>query len=68
MKAPEFLNIVISPDTLVFSELNEKKSFTVELKGSQLKSKSTVLSASLEWTDSFHRVKSPIVIHPNFGR
>ncbi|XVF05205.1 hypothetical protein REPUB_Repub05bG0151900 [Reevesia pubescens] len=63
VKAPKFLNIKVTPNTLVFTKLNEKKSFKVEVKGPALKSNSTVLSASLEWTDSIHRVKSPIVIH-----
>ncbi|XWS28595.1 hypothetical protein CRYUN_Cryun25bG0083900 [Craigia yunnanensis] len=65
VKAPEYLNITIIPDTLVFNELNETKSFEVEVNGPPLKSNSTVLSASLEWTDSVHRVKSPIVIYPS---
>ncbi|XVE79284.1 hypothetical protein DITRI_Ditri14bG0045500 [Diplodiscus trichospermus] len=65
VKAPAFLNIKVIPNTLVFTELNEKKSFKVKVKGPPLKSNQTILSASLEWTDSFHRVRSPIVIHPS---
>ncbi|XWS52860.1 hypothetical protein CRYUN_Cryun11dG0108400 [Craigia yunnanensis] len=64
VKAPKFLKIKVFLDTLVFNELNEKKSFRVKVKEPPLKSNSTVLSASFEWTDSVHRVKSPIVIHP----
>ncbi|XWS28596.1 hypothetical protein CRYUN_Cryun25bG0084000 [Craigia yunnanensis] len=65
LKVPEFLNITVIPDTLVFNELNETKSLEIEVNGPPLKSKSTVLSASLEWTESVHRVKIPIVIYPS---
>ncbi|KAK6272277.1 hypothetical protein POUND7_009360 [Theobroma cacao] len=65
VKGPAGLNITVSPDTLVFNKVNERKSFTVELKGPPLKGNFTILSASLEWTDSVRRVRSPIVIYPN---
>ncbi|WRX32109.1 Peptidase S8/S53 domain - like 10 [Theobroma cacao] len=64
VKAPTSLKIKVSPDTLVFNEVNEKKSFTVEVNGPPLKHNSTLLSASLEWTDSVHRVRSPILVYP----
>ncbi|XP_038707969.1 subtilisin-like protease SBT4.15 [Tripterygium wilfordii] len=65
VKAPKELKITVTPDTLKFDRMYEKKSFKVEIKGPALKINVTVLSASLEWRSdsSSHRVKSPIIIH-----
>ncbi|XP_075644333.1 subtilisin-like protease SBT4.15 [Castanea sativa] len=59
VKAPAVLKVTVVPNQLVFSHLNEKKSFTVVIKGPPLDNV-TSLSASLEWNDTKHRVKSPI--------
>ncbi|KAL0009588.1 hypothetical protein SO802_011090 [Lithocarpus litseifolius] len=61
VKAPAVLNVTVVPNQLAFSHLNEKKSFTVVIKGPPLNNV-TSLSASLEWNDTKHRVKNPILL------
>lgn len=53
--------ITVEPDTLSFKELNEKKTFTVTVKGDQVRS--AMISASLIWSDGIHSVRSPIVVY-----
>ncbi|PIN25333.1 Cucumisin [Handroanthus impetiginosus] len=54
------LNVTLEPDTLSFTQLNEKKSFVVTVKWNQLK---WMMSASLLWSDGAHFVRSPIVVY-----
>ncbi|KAL4597707.1 hypothetical protein ACB092_11G007900 [Castanea dentata] len=61
VKAPAVLSVTVVPNQLAFSHLNEKKSFTVVIKGPPLNNV-TSLSASLEWNDTKHKVKSPILL------
>ncbi|KAK7822089.1 subtilisin-like protease sbt4.15 [Quercus suber] len=61
VKAPATLKVTVVPKELAFSHLYEKKSFMVVIKGPPLNNISS-LSASLEWNDAKHRVKSPIHI------
>nr|POE88667.1 subtilisin-like protease sbt4.15 [Quercus suber] len=61
VKAPATLKVTVVPKELAFSHLYEKKSFTVVMKGPPLKNITSV-SASLEWSDAKHRVRSPILI------
>ncbi|KAM4070698.1 hypothetical protein ACB094_11G002800 [Castanea mollissima] len=61
VKAPAVLSVTVVPNQLAFSHLNEKKSFTVVIKGPPLNNV-TSLSASLEWNDIKHKVKSPILL------
>ncbi|XP_050259827.1 subtilisin-like protease SBT4.15 [Quercus robur] len=61
VKAPATLKVTVVPKELAFSHLYEKKSFMVVIKGPPLNNISS-LSASLEWNDGKHRVKSPIHI------
>ena len=61
VKAPANLKVTIVPKELAFSHLNEKKSFMVVIRGPPLKNITSV-SASLEWSDAKHRVRSPILI------
>ncbi|KAK7847300.1 subtilisin-like protease sbt4.15 [Quercus suber] len=61
VKAPANLKVTVVPKELAFSHLNEKKSFKVVIKGPPLKNITNV-SASLEWSDTKHRVRSPIFI------
>ncbi|KAL4611657.1 hypothetical protein ACB092_08G141400, partial [Castanea dentata] len=59
VKAPAILKVTVVPEELAFSHLYQKKSFMVVIKGPPLNNISS-LSASLEWNDTKHRVKSPI--------
>ncbi|KAK7383202.1 hypothetical protein VNO78_28875 [Psophocarpus tetragonolobus] len=53
------VKILVEPDTLTFSQLYEKKSYTVSFTYTSMPSGSTSF-ARLEWTDGKHRVASPI--------
>lgn len=57
---PSGINITVEPVTLSFMHLNEKKSFVVTVKGDHLTS---MISASLLWSDGVHFVRSPIVVY-----
>ncbi|KAK3445466.1 hypothetical protein EUGRSUZ_A01616 [Eucalyptus grandis] len=60
--APEGVSIQVVPDTLKFDKLHENRSFKVVVKGGRVKKGTHIMSGSLEWSDSRHRVKSPILI------
>ncbi|TKY62008.1 Subtilisin protease SBT4.14 [Spatholobus suberectus] len=60
--APKGLSVKVIPDTLNFSQLHQKLSFKVVLKGSPMPKETFVESASLEWNDSKHTVRSPILV------
>ncbi|KAF3973078.1 hypothetical protein CMV_003485 [Castanea mollissima] len=65
VKAPRNLKVSVIPNVLAFSQLNEKKSFNVTIEGPPLllqTNQITHLSASLEWSDTKHRVRSPIFV------
>ncbi|XP_027096162.1 subtilisin-like protease SBT4.4 [Coffea arabica] len=53
-------DIKVEPDTLSFNALNEGKSFTVTISGEKVEN---MASASLEWYDGIHIVRSPIVLY-----
>lgn len=57
--SPDY-KIVVKPGVLEFGASNEKKSFEVTISG---RSKAKRVSASLEWSDGVHRVRSPIVLY-----
>ncbi|KAL0385709.1 UNVERIFIED_CONTAM: Subtilisin-like protease SBT4.3 [Sesamum radiatum] len=57
---PANFNITVEPGTLSFKQLNEKKSFVVTVKGDRITS---MISASLVWSDGIHSVRSPIVLY-----
>ncbi|XVF68655.1 hypothetical protein PTKIN_Ptkin11bG0018800 [Pterospermum kingtungense] len=56
------LDIKVIPQVLSFKSLKEKKSYSVTVTGKAL-STSTMVSASLVWSDGTNSVRSPIVIH-----
>ncbi|XP_020547617.1 subtilisin-like protease SBT4.4 [Sesamum indicum] len=60
ISAPPGLKVIVQPPELPLKKLNEKKSFVVKVGG---KVAVRVLSASLEWNDGNHNVRSPIVIY-----
>ncbi|KAI3467392.1 hypothetical protein Pfo_024055 [Paulownia fortunei] len=59
--SPDY-NITVKPNILAFGAVNEKKSFEVIISG---KTDGKMVSASLEWSDGVHRVRSPIVVYPD---
>ncbi|XP_030453729.1 subtilisin-like protease SBT4.15 [Syzygium oleosum] len=60
--APEGVSIQVVPDTLKFDKLHENRSFKVVVKGGRVEKGTHTMSGSLEWRDSRHRVKSPILV------
>lgn len=52
--------IVVRPEILKFGASGERKSYEVVMSG---KFRSKMVSASLEWFDSVHRVRSPVVVY-----
>ncbi|OMO66691.1 hypothetical protein COLO4_30416 [Corchorus olitorius] len=60
------LEVEVVPDILSFKSLQEKKSFNVTVSGKRLKP-SSMVSASLVWSDGIHTVRSPIVVHTYQG-
>ncbi|XP_043816059.1 subtilisin-like protease SBT4.15 [Manihot esculenta] len=64
--SPKHLSIKVVPETLTFSRLHERKNFKVIVKGGPMPSGKEMMSAWLEWNDSEHSVKSPIVICKTF--
>ncbi|XP_024028105.1 subtilisin-like protease SBT4.6 isoform X2 [Morus notabilis] len=60
------LHIKVTPSVFSFQSLGEEKSFDVIVKGKGL-SDNSIVSTSLVWTDRFHNVRSPIVLHSLFS-
>ncbi|KAK6160016.1 hypothetical protein DH2020_003397 [Rehmannia glutinosa] len=60
--SPEY-NITVTPNVLTFGATNEKESFDVIISGKITNGK--MVSASLEWSDGVHKVRSPIVVYPD---
>ncbi|GJR72518.1 subtilisin-like protease SBT4.15 [Tanacetum coccineum] len=61
--SPMGLWIKVEPSTMRFEQLNQKKSFTVLLKGKFVRNDTSLMSASLTWKDLKHSVVSPIVVY-----
>lgn len=59
--APQGLTITVNPKVLSFSGIGEKKTFTLTIQGTI--DPTTIVSASLVWSDSSHDVRSPITIY-----
>ncbi|CAJ2632383.1 unnamed protein product [Trifolium pratense] len=64
--APEGLSVEVIPDILKFSRLHQDLSFKVVLKGPPMPAEKVTLSATLEWNDFKHSVRSPIVVFKPF--
>ena len=57
--SPSLLDIQVKPDTLSFTSIGQKKSFSVMIEGSI---NVAIASASLVWDDGTFQVRSPIVV------
>lgn len=55
------LSVRVVPSTLSFQKANQRRSFKVVVKGKPAKAK--IQSAFLEWSDSKHKVRSPILVY-----
>ena len=58
---PPPFTVVVEPTVLTFTEVGEKKSFTLKIVGSPIV-QVPIVSGSLAWTDGNHTIRSPIVI------
>ncbi|KAG9443157.1 hypothetical protein H6P81_019011 [Aristolochia fimbriata] len=61
----KLLKVTVIPDTLSFTKMHEKKWYKVIVSGGPLGNLGGV-SGSLVWTDSVHRVRSPIVVYKEY--
>ncbi|KAF6166039.1 hypothetical protein GIB67_012936 [Kingdonia uniflora] len=62
VKSAKGLKITVTPNTLIFNRPHQKKSFKVVVKGN-LQADSAISSSVLQWSDSKHIVRSPIMIY-----
>ncbi|KAG6484760.1 hypothetical protein ZIOFF_053285 [Zingiber officinale] len=60
------LNVTVNPSELEFSELNEKRQFTVSVSGVPLPGNSTA-PATVIWSDGKHQVRSVMVVYTDFS-
>ena len=63
--APPGLYVKVLPDTLNFTRLHQKLSFKVVVKGDSMKNGVSFVSGLLEWNNSEHSVKSPVLVYRN---
>jgi subtilisin family serine protease len=66
--APKSLTVRISPETLIFSKVGEKKTFSVSVSSHGMEGHKRFVEASLRWVSEKHIVRSPIVVVANLGR
>ncbi|XP_042418381.1 subtilisin-like protease SBT4.3 [Zingiber officinale] len=66
VRADRRLNVVVNPSKLRFSELNEKRQFTVSVSGGPLPGNSTA-PATVIWSDGKHLVRSVMVVYTDFS-
>ncbi|KAL1813286.1 hypothetical protein ACET3Z_023351 [Daucus carota] len=59
---PPGVSVNVEPKKLVFERPHQKRAFKVVVKGKFGEDENQVLSGSLEWRDSSHSVRSPILI------
>ncbi|XP_038905603.1 subtilisin-like protease SBT4.15 [Benincasa hispida] len=62
VKSPAGLSVRVSPETLKFDRAYEKRSFKVVVEGAAPAVGDAPMAASLEWDDSKHNVRSPILV------
>lgn len=61
--APRGLSVRVIPDTLQFSQLHQTKIFKVVMYGPPMPKETRIYYALLEWSDSRHNVRSPIIVY-----
>ncbi|KAJ7975633.1 Cucumisin-like [Quillaja saponaria] len=59
---PNILKDTVRPSVISFSNVNETKSFTVQVRGAQI-SQVPIISGSITWRDRVHEVKIPLVLY-----
>ncbi|KAI5328774.1 hypothetical protein L3X38_028171 [Prunus dulcis] len=56
------ITVSVSPSTLSFSSVGEKKSFTVKVTGPKI-SQQPIISGSIVLSDGVHQVRAPLVVY-----
>ncbi|XP_057838010.2 subtilisin-like protease SBT4.10 [Cryptomeria japonica] len=64
---PSGVDVEVTPDTLSFTSLDQKLSYTVKVRGGGLPVE-TMLAGALTWNCGQYSVRSPIVVYPPFVR
>lgn len=59
---PDSLDVKVEPSVLSFSNVGEKKSFTVRVNGPHI-TQEPIISGSITWLDGVHVVRSPLVVY-----
>ncbi|EEF37795.1 subtilisin-like protease SBT5.3 [Ricinus communis] len=62
IRKPTGISVSVEPEILNFREIGEEKTFKVTLKGKKFKARKEYVFGELTWSDSIHRVRSPIVV------
>ncbi|CAK9169295.1 unnamed protein product [Ilex paraguariensis] len=65
--APKGLSVRVIPRTLTFERSYQKRSYHLMVKGKFIKN-TEILSASLLWSDSKHKVRSPILVYRSLSQ
>ncbi|KAJ4836714.1 hypothetical protein Tsubulata_031908 [Turnera subulata] len=63
---PPPFTVSVEPSVLSFSQVGEKKSFTLKITGAPI-TNTPIISGSLEWSDGKHVVRSPVAIFNNIA-
>ncbi|GAB4856426.1 hypothetical protein Ancab_014344 [Ancistrocladus abbreviatus] len=63
VQAPKGVHVTVIPNELVFRERHEEKNFTVVVEGEVSRHTPGTLVAMLEWNDTKHNVRIPIVVY-----
>ncbi|XP_021715434.1 subtilisin-like protease SBT4.3 [Chenopodium quinoa] len=66
VESPKEIKVTVNPTSLSFKSLNEKKTYEVSVVGKALTENSSIISASLVWSDGQHNVRSPLVVYSDF--
>ncbi|KAK1603851.1 hypothetical protein QYE76_027524 [Lolium multiflorum] len=68
VEAPTTLAVHVSPETLSFSKVGEKKTFSVSVSGHGVTEEELTAEGSLSWVSEKHVVRSPVVAIVGIGR
>uniref|UniRef100_A0ACD5W7G2 Uncharacterized protein n=1 Tax=Avena sativa TaxID=4498 RepID=A0ACD5W7G2_AVESA len=67
VEAPTTLAVHVSPETLSFSKVGEKKTFSVSVSGHGVTEQELIAEGSLSWVSEKHVVRSPVVAVVGIG-
>ncbi|EEF51077.1 subtilisin-like protease SBT4.3 [Ricinus communis] len=62
MYLPSTISVTVEPSVLSFSDIGEKKTFTVKVSGPKI-SQQRIMSGAIMWNDGTYVVRSPLVVY-----